>query len=297
MTSRLERRLAVVTLLLPTAGTVVAVASIPVLGVTRLDLALCAGVYVLTILGITVGFHRFAAHRGFEASAGLTTVLGALGSMAFQGPVLFWAACHRRHHAHADAEDDPHSPVPEGSGLLPRARALLWAHMGWMLDHEPEPWDRYIKDLLRDPALFWINQTYPYWVVAGVVLPGLVGGVAGGSWERAAAGALWGGLVRMFLVHHVTWSVNSVCHTWGSRPFATGDGSRNNVLCALLALGEGWHNNHHAFQGSARHGLRWWELDLSYLAIRTCASLGLARDVRAADVVHVARARQQRAAG
>jgi stearoyl-CoA desaturase (delta-9 desaturase) len=291
---RLERRTALATILLPAAGTAVAIASIPVLGLTALDLALCASFYALTVLGITVGYHRLATHRGFEASPGLRAVLAVLGSMSAEGPILFWSACHRRHHAHSDAEDDPHSPVPKGSGPLARARALLWAHMAWMLDHEPEPWDRYVRDLLRDPVLFWANRTYPYWVAAGLALPGAIGGLVGGSWARAAAGVLWGGLVRMFLVQHVTWSVNSIGHTWGSRPFATEDGSRNNALCALLAFGEGWHNNHHAFQRSARHGLRWWELDVSYLAIRACAALGLARDVWTPGPEVVERARAGR---
>jgi stearoyl-CoA desaturase (delta-9 desaturase) len=276
---RLERRAALATILVPTGGTFVALASMPLLGVSRLDLGLCAAFYVLTVLGITVGYHRFATHRGFEASPALKAVLAVLGSMAAEGPILFWAACHRRHHANSDAGDDPHSPLPRGSGRFARVRALAWAHMAWMLDHTPEPWDRYIKDLLRDRVLFWVNWTYPYWVLAGLLLPGAIGGIVGGSWERAATGALWGGLVRMFLVHHATWSVNSVGHTWGSRAFATHDGSRNNAVCALLSFGEGWHNNHHAFQRSSRHGLHWWELDLSFLAIRLCAALGLARDV------------------
>jgi stearoyl-CoA desaturase (delta-9 desaturase) len=168
--------------------------------------------------------------------------------------------------------------------------------MGWMLDHQPEPWDVWVRDLLRDPQLFRLHLAYPYWVALGLLAPTALGGALGGSWTRALAGLLWGGLVRIFLVQHATWSVNSIAHAWGGRRFDTGDGSRNNAACALVTLGEGWHNNHHAFPRSARHGLRWWELDVSYLAIRAGAGLGLAREVQTPSADQVRRAAASRGA-
>jgi stearoyl-CoA desaturase (delta-9 desaturase) len=277
---RTERAIAVATIGIPAAATLAALAWAAVRGLHALDLALCAAFYVATVLGVTVGYHRLATHRAFEARPALRGLLAALGSMAAQGPLLFWAACHRRHHATSDADDDPHSPRPQGTGWAAPLRGFFWGHVGWMLDHEPEPWDRYAKDLLRDPLLFRIHVAYPYWVAAGLLLPALIGGIVGGSWERALGGALWGGFVRIFLVQHATWSVNSIGHLWGGRRFDTRDSSRNNALCGLVALGEGWHNNHHAFPRSARHGLARWEIDVSYLVIRAAAALRLAHDVQ-----------------
>src|SRR5262249_6001194 len=153
------------------------------------------------------------------------------------------------------------------------------AHVGWMFCHEPEPWGRYVPDLLRDDLAFRLNRTYLAWVVLGLALPAAVGGLAAG-WTGAGTGLLWGGLARIFLVHHVTWSIHSPCHAAGGRAYDTDDASRNNVLCGLLALGEGWHNTHHAFPTSARHGLAWWQLDVTWLLIRLLSAVGLAWDIR-----------------
>jgi len=187
--------------------------------------------------------------------------------MAAQGPLVFWVAEHRAHHQFSDREGDPHSPDLEG----------LWhAHVGWMLDAAPPDLGRYAIDLLRDRLAMGMNQTYFAWVALGILLPGAITGLVEGSWAAAASGVLWGGLVRIFLVHHATWAVNSICHRFGSRPHATRDGSTNHWLVALFSLGEGWHNNHHAFPTSARHGLKTFELDPSWWTIRLLSATGLA---------------------
>jgi stearoyl-CoA desaturase (Delta-9 desaturase) len=244
------------------------------------ELGLLLGMYVLTALGITVGFHRLFTHRSFQTNRIIQFVLAALGSMAAQGPLLRWVAVHRRHHQHSDQPEDPHSPHGHGRGLLGLLRGLWHAHMGWLLRPEPADLDRYAGDLRRDKPLRVASALFPVWLAVGLVLPAILGGLLTGTWAGVLLGLLWGGLARIFLVHHVTWSVNSVCHLWGGQPYPDGDQSRNNLVFGVLALGEGWHNNHHAFPTSARHGLRWWQLDLSYLFIRGLALLRLAWNVR-----------------
>ncbi len=277
---RIERWVTVVTVVLPLAATVWAV----VLGWRRWveprDLAAAGAMYVATVLGITVGFHRLFTHKAFKCGPVLRAALGIAGSMASQGPLLFWVACHRRHHRHSDTELDPHSPRPHGAGA--RGVLLGWwhAHVGWMFAHRPENYFRLVNDLVRDPVALAVHRGYFLWVAAGLVLPGAVCAAVAGDGAAFWSGLLWGGLVRMFVVHHVTWSVNSICHVAGSRPFATDDGSRNNAFIAVLSLGEGWHNNHHAFPSSARHGFVWWQVDPSYLLLRLLQAAGLVRDLR-----------------
>jgi stearoyl-CoA desaturase (delta-9 desaturase) len=157
---------------------------------------------------------------------------------------------------------------------------LCHAHIGWMFRPAPTNLDRYVRDLAADGIVRTVSRTFPIWAVAGLIIPAAIGAWWTGTWNGALHGLLWGGLVRIFLVHHATWSINSVCHLWGRRPFRCSDESRNNAICGILALGEGWHNNHHAFPTSARHGLRWWEFDASYLVIRVLEWLGLAWQVR-----------------
>ena len=239
-------------------------------------LGLLLGMYALTALGITIGFHRLFSHRAFETNRLIQFLLAALGSMAAEGPLLKWVALHRRHHQHSDQPGDPHSPHQEGRGLLGLLRGLWHAHVGWVFRPDPPDLSRYVKDLHQSGLLRMASALFPLWVVIGLLLPAALGGLLMGTWMGALFGLLWGGLARIFLVHHVTWSVNSICHVWGRRPFRTNDSSRNNFLFGILALGEGWHNNHHAFPTSARHGLRWWQIDMSYWVIRALAVLGLA---------------------
>jgi stearoyl-CoA desaturase (delta-9 desaturase) len=264
-------------------------------------LAILAGMYLATGIGITVGYHRLFTHRSFVAPRPVAAVLAALGSMAAEGPILQWVATHRSHHHHSDDEDDPHSPHTHGaSGIRGTLRGFLHAHVGWIFSSHtfiptrtrasrvPHGLARYVKDLRRDPLLRWMNGTFPWWAALGLLIPAALGGLCTMSWTGVLLGFVWGGLVRIFLIHHVTWSINSVCHIWGSRPFRSHDESRNNAIFGVLALGEGWHNNHHAFPRSARHGLRWWQLDVSYLIIRAMSLVGLARDVRTPSAARMA---------
>ncbi|MFN3429731.1 MAG: acyl-CoA desaturase [Candidatus Sericytochromatia bacterium] len=276
---RLERRVATLTIWGPTVGTAAAIAWSATAGVSALELGLLAGFYALTMLGITAGYHRHFTHRSFQAHPAVRWVLGALGAMAAQGPVLFWVAAHRRHHQHADGPGDPHSPwtgdeTPRG-GL-----AGFWhAHVGWMLRHAPDDWLRTVPDLLRDDVAMGLNQTYFHWIALGLAAPALIGALATQSWQGALGGFLWGGCVRLFLVHHATWLVNSWCHMLGARPHDTADRSTNAFACAVLTFGEGWHNNHHAVPASARHGWTWRQPDPTWALIRTLERLGLASRV------------------
>jgi stearoyl-CoA desaturase (delta-9 desaturase) len=274
------RRLAtLVFLAVPFLGLVAAILFLWGRGFHWVELGLLLGMYVLTTLGVTVGFHRLFTHRSFETNPVVQFVLAVLGSMAFEGPVLKWVAVHRWHHQFSDMHEDPHSPHHQGQGMLGLLRGLWHAHVGWLFQPDPPDLLRYVKDLRQSGLLRKVNALFPLWVAVGLLIPTVLGFVFTGTWLGAVFGFLWGGVVRIFLVHHVTWSINSVCHIWGRRPFPTLDQSRNNFLFGVLGFGEGWHNNHHAFPTSARHGLRWWQIDLSYLIICVFALLGLAWQV------------------
>jgi stearoyl-CoA desaturase (delta-9 desaturase) len=270
-----------VAVVLPFAGFGLAIALLWGWGFSWVHLGLLLGMYLLTALGITVGYHRLFTHRSFETSAVVRFVLAVLGSMAVQGSLRKWVALHRRHHQHSDEPGDPHSPHLHGRGIPGLLRGLWHAHLGWVFKADPPDLDRYVKDLRQSRLLRVASALFPLWVVLGLLLPALLGGLITWSWGGVLLGLVWGGLARIFLVHHVTWSVNSVCHLWGGQPFQVGaDQSRNNFLFGVLALGEGWHNNHHAFPTSARHGLRWWQIDVSYWLIRVLAWLRLAWKVK-----------------
>jgi stearoyl-CoA desaturase (Delta-9 desaturase) len=224
------------------------------------DIVLLIAFNVLAGLGVTVGYHRMLTHRSFQPHPVVKFIFLVLGSMAVEGPALEWAATHIKHHAHSDREGDPHSPV-EG----------FWhAHMGWMFNRSFADPNVYCRNLVKDPIVVFVSLTFIFWVILSLAIPFAIGG-----WT----GLLWGGLVRIFFTHHITWSVNSVCHTFGKREFETRDQSRNEWIVGLLGLGEGWHNNHHAFPRSAFHGLHWWQFDLSGYVIWTLERVGLVRDV------------------
>ena len=241
------------------------------------DLILLAAMYSLVALGVTVGFHRMLTHRSFRPHPVVKFILLVLGSMSIEGPALQWAATHIKHHALSDREGDPHSPV-EG---------FFHAHIGWMFgDDEGDP-NVYCRNLVNDRMVVFVSRTFLLWSILAFVIPFAIGG-----WT----GLLWGGLVRIFLTHHVTWSVNSVCHTFGKRAYETRDRSRNEWVVGLLGFGEGWHNNHHAFPRSAFHGLHWWQFDLSGYLIWTLERLGLAWDVyRVAPALKARRSLRQAA--
>jgi stearoyl-CoA desaturase (Delta-9 desaturase) len=236
------------------------------------ELALFVGLWIATGFGVTIGFHRFLTHRSFDTSRPVKAVLLALGSMANQGRCIDWAAHHLKHHANSDREDDPHSPL----------RGFFHAHAGWILRGSPAERERYCKRLLADPVVRFMDRTQPLWVVAGLVVPYVLAG-----WR----GLLWGGFVRIAFATHATFAVNSICHMFGSRPFSTHDESRNNPVIGILALGEGWHNNHHAFPSMAYHGMSWRQFDLSGLVIRALVRLRLAWNVKVPSAAAIERRR------
>ncbi|HZT98880.1 MAG TPA: acyl-CoA desaturase [Ktedonobacteraceae bacterium] len=260
MKSFFYKALVLVVVIVPLFATVLGMWLLWARAVHWLDIALLVSLYSFVALGVTVGYHRMLTHRGFRPHPIVKVVLLVLGSMALEGPALQWAATHIKHHAQADREGDPHSPV-EG---------FFHAHMGWLFGADSADPHLYCRNLVNDPVVVFVSRTFVLWAVLSLVLPFMIGG-----WT----GLLWGGLVRIFLTHHVTWSVNSVCHTFGRREFETNDQSRNEWVVGLLAFGEGWHNNHHAFPRSAFHGLHWWQFDLSGYVIRALERLGLVHDV------------------
>ena len=249
--------------------------------VSATDLAILAVMYLLTATGITVGFHRMLTHRSFRTHRATEYLFAVLGSMAVQGSVIAWVADHRKHHAHTDVEGDPHSPhVGHGDGVGGVLGGLWHAHTGWLLsEHGRADWKRYAPDLWEDRGMRLINRRFVSLVMLGLAIPAAAGYLITGTIGGAATGLLWGGLVRIFFVHHVTWSVNSICHFMGTRRFEVDDRSTNVFWLALPSLGESWHHNHHAFPRSAVHGLRRWELDPSALVIRSLERVGLAWNV------------------
>jgi stearoyl-CoA desaturase (delta-9 desaturase) len=269
-----------IAVILPLAGLAAAIVLLWGTGFSWVHLGLMFGMYAATVLGVTVGFHRLFTHRAFDTNPIVKAIFAIFGSMAVQGPLLKWVALHRQHHQHSDGDDDPHSPhAGVGEGVLGMLKGMWHAHIGWMFKPDRPDLLRYAADLQKDRLLRWISATFPLWVVLGLVIPTVLGGLLTMSWTGALCGFLWGGLARIFLAHHVTWSINSVCHIWGSQPFDSHDESRNNFVFGVLAMGEGWHNNHHAFPRSARHGLRWWEPDVSYWIICAMEWMHLARRI------------------
>jgi stearoyl-CoA desaturase (delta-9 desaturase) len=279
--SRIERAGNLAAVVLPFAATVAAIALLWNELVSGTDLAIAAAMYLLTAVGITVGFHRLLTHRSFQMSKPLEYLFAALGSLAVQGPVISWVADHRKHHAHTDEEGDPHSPhVGHGDGVRGVLGGLWHAHTGWLLREQGRAdWKRYARDLYEDGGMRFIARHFGWFALATLLIPAALGYLLTGTVTGAATALLWGGLVRIFFVHHVTWSVNSICHFLGSRRFATDDHSTNVFWLALPSLGESWHHNHHAFPRSAVHGLRRWELDPSGLIISALEKAGLARNV------------------
>jgi stearoyl-CoA desaturase (Delta-9 desaturase) len=255
------------------------------------DVFVFAIMYVLTGLGVTVGFHRYLTHRSFKTGKGVRAMFGVLGSAAIEGPVISWVADHRKHHAFSDKEGDPHSPhVGHEGGWRGALRGLAHAHMGWLFIHtERGAKRRYAPDLMNDPLISFIDRTFLVWALGGLAAAFALGYAIGGSLSAALTGLLWGGGVRMLVVHHVTYSINSLCHFFGRQRFATGDESRNLLWLVPFSFGESWHNNHHAFPTSASHGLSRWPVDPSWLVIRALETVGLAWDVVRVDPTRIER--------
>ncbi|HWB72174.1 MAG TPA: fatty acid desaturase [Egibacteraceae bacterium] len=278
---RFQRRMAVLFTLAPLGGVVVAMAALWGNGISRLDLGLFLGFYVFTGLGVTVGYHRLFTHRSFQVPAAVRALLAVAGSMSVQGPIIEWVASHRRHHAYADEYGDPHSPhLVEQGGMRGLWRGLWHAHMGWMFAPSGTVTSRWAPDLEREPLIAAVNRWFPALAAATFLAPPVIALAVTGSAMATASAFLWGSVVRVFLLHHVTWSINSICHFFGNQPFQSRDESTNNWPLSLLSFGESWHNNHHAFPTSARHGLLRGQLDPSWRVIRTLEQLRLARQVR-----------------
>lgn len=289
-----HRAIVLAVIVIPFIGFLTAVVFAWGWGITWTEVALLLAMYVLTGFGVTVGYHRLFTHRSFGTGRIITAFLGVLGSMAVEGPLLRWVAVHRAHHQHSDTAEDPHSPHGHGSGIRGIIVGFFNAHMGWMLLRSDRKLARYTADLRKDRLVRRVSRLFFVWVALGLLIPAVIGGLISMSWTGALLGMLWGGLVRVFFLHHVTWSVNSVCHLWGTRPFRSNDESRNNPIVGVLGMGEGWHNNHHAFPTSARHGLRWWEIDLSWMLIWALRKLNLAWEVRLPTAERMAARRNPR---
>jgi stearoyl-CoA desaturase (delta-9 desaturase) len=246
------------------------------------DIALLVGFYIVCAFGTTIGFHRYFTHKGFETRTPVKALLAILGCMTMQGPLIQWVTDHRKHHALSDLPGDPHSPhVGHGEGAWGAVKGFAHAHVGWLFTNlGMEEGRQYGKDLYADRLLVWIDRLYLLWVALTLGLPFLLGYLIGGTWERGLEAMVWGGLIRIFLYQHATFSVNSICHMFGGQDYRSRDEARNNWLVALLVFGEGWHNNHHAFPASARHGLGRFQIDVSWWVIRALERLHLVWNVR-----------------
>jgi stearoyl-CoA desaturase (Delta-9 desaturase) len=278
---RFQRRMSVVFTVGPLLGVVAAIVLLWGQGISTIDFGLFLGFYLFTGLGVTVGFHRLFTHRGFEVPKPIRAILAVAGSMSVQGSIIEWVATHRRHHAYADEYGDPHSPhLVEEAGLRGVLRGLWHAHLGWLLRPSGTVTSRWAPDLEEEELIARVDAAFPWFVTATFVLPAVLGFALTGTLWGAVTGFIWGGLVRVFLLHHVTWSINSICHFFGERPFETRDEATNNWPLSVLSFGESWHNNHHAFPTSARHGLLRGQVDPTWRVIRTLEQLRLARNVR-----------------
>jgi stearoyl-CoA desaturase (delta-9 desaturase) len=277
----LQRRLVLVVTVLPFLGLIAAVYTLWGHGLSIADAGIALAFYMFTGLGVTIGYHRYFTHQSFETNRFVRGLLAIAGSMAVQGPVITWVADHRRHHAFADKEGDPHSPhLDEGPGVKGVVKGLAHAHMGWLFSDEMTSAKRWAPDMLKDPMLKRIDRLFPLWALLSLGLPPVVGFAVTGTLSGALTAFLWGSLVRMFMLHHVTWSINSICHFYGKRPFESDDFSTNNWVLSIVSFGESWHNNHHAFPASAIHGIERTQFDLTGLLIATMEKVGLARNVK-----------------
>jgi stearoyl-CoA desaturase (delta-9 desaturase) len=261
-------------------------------GLSWTDVALFAVFYTASALGITVGYHRYFTHGSFKANRALRIVLAVAGCVAIQGPVVQWVADHRRHHAFSDREGDPHSPWRYGDDLPALAKGMFHAHIGWLFDRRQTNPARYAPDLLKDRALVRTSNLFVVWAFMGLALPALIGGLVTMSWTGAWTAFFWAGLVRVALLHHVTWSINSICHTVGARPFTARDRSTNFWPLAILSMGESWHNLHHADPTCARHGVLRGQIDISARVIWAFEKLGWAWNVKWPDPVRLAAKRR-----
>jgi stearoyl-CoA desaturase (delta-9 desaturase) len=258
-------------------------------GIHWSDIALFFAFYIPTGAGVTVGFHRYFTHGSFKAKRPLRIALSVMGSFAIEGPVLRWVTDHRRHHAFSDRDGDPHSPwryvndlaedAPRGQRFKALAKGFGWAHIGWLFDEMQSNREKYVPDLLNDRGLRRVDALFPLWVALSLVSPAVLGGLLTWSWQGAVTAFVWAGLIRVFVLHHVTWSINSVCHIWGKKPFAARDKSTNVWWLAIPSFGESFHNLHHAYPTAARHGVLRGQLDISARMIWFFEKVGWASSI------------------
>lgn len=289
-----DRSLAVVVTFAPPIATVLAIYGhfVGWYSITWIEISLLVLMHTLAVAGVELGFHRFFAHKSFKANRGVKIALAALGSMGFQGPVIWWAAVHRKHHRYSDRPNDPHSIYikPDGreeynKGFWQLFLGFVHSHVGWIWTPHSirfEGWNRYVRDLYKDKDIWTIHVNYLYFLLAGFLIPAVLGGILHGSWQGAFTGMLWGGFVRIFTMNHLSyWSINTLSHSVGSRPFKTADRSTNSIpiIFAIPTFGQSYHNNHHAFPGSAQMAYRWYELDVGYWVLRTLKSFGWVTDM------------------
>ncbi|WP_137937663.1 fatty acid desaturase [Chitinivorax sp. B] len=289
---RSKRRLALLTIWIPTLGTALAVALAVQFGLRGLDMALLIGMYTLTMMGLEVSFHRQLSHNAFDSPRWVRAALAICGSMAMQGGVLYWVATHRRHHIHSDTPEDPHSPYYRLSSSGPQKlgwlQGLWHAQLGNMYTDHATNVTVFAKDMLKDPVIGAINRRYWHCVALGLLIPTVIGGLADMSLYGALTGLLWGGLVRIFLVHHVYFANGSFSHMYGGKPFDNGDCSANNMWFGLPTFGSAYQNNHHAFPTSALIGFKWWQPDIGHMFIRAFECVGLASNVKRATPQQIA---------
>jgi stearoyl-CoA desaturase (delta-9 desaturase) len=294
-TSRISQVVTLIAVVVPPLGLVSAIGLLWGVGFHWVDLALFVGLYVVCAFGTTIGFHRYFTHKGFEARAPVKVLLAILGCMTMQGPVTQWVTDHRKHHALSDKPGDPHSPhVGHGEGAWGALRGFAHAHVGWMFSNlGMEQGREYGRDLYEDRLIRTIDRMYLLWVVLTLGIPFGIAYAVGGTWQAGLEGLVWGGLIRIAAYQHATFSVNSICHMFGRQDYRSRDEARNNWLVALLVFGEGWHNNHHAFPVSARHGLSRRQIDVSWLVIRTLERLRHVWPVKGPDAAQLERRRVQ----
>ena len=279
--ARLQKRLVLIVTIIPFLGFIAATWTLWGTGLSMVDVGIMVAFYFGTGLGVTVGFHRLFTHQSFETKPWVRNALAIAGSMAIQGPVIRWVADHRRHHAFSDQPGDPHSPhLDDGPGVKGVLKGLWHAHIGWFFDEEQTSARRWAPDMVKEASMRKIDKLFPLWALLSFTLPPAIGFAITGTFRGALTAFLWGSLVRIFMLHHVTWSINSICHFYGDRPYQTTDFSTNNWVLSIISMGESWHNNHHAFPTSAIHGLRPYQIDMTGGVIRLLKLFGLATEIK-----------------
>ncbi len=283
LASREQKIMMLMAVVFPFIGVMIAAVMLSQVGLASWEyIAMMLIGWCVTSLGITIGFHRLCTHKSFETYKWVRALWMAIGTMSIEGAPLTWCAVHRRHHSHSDRHGDPHSPNLHGHSFWGMLKGLWHGQVGWLFTgYWSKPnYEKWIPDLIKDRLLVRLNDHYGLLVLLSLAIPTALGYFIEGSIFGAFLGFLWGGLVRVFLTHHITWSINSICHVFGRRDFKSNDHSTNNAFCGLFAWGEGWHNNHHAFPSSARHGLRWWQFDFSWQVIKVMKYCGLAWNLK-----------------